>query len=58
MRDRRMRSLRWGLLLVLAGTLLAPGGAAGASLHPKLIAKVAYGTTPIGFARDGTHRAQ
>ncbi|MGZ4258726.1 MAG: hypothetical protein ACXVR0_00215 [Solirubrobacteraceae bacterium] len=35
----------------LAGALLAPGGAVGSSLHPKLLAKVGYGTTPIGFAR-------
>ena len=56
MRDRRMRSLRWGLLLGLAGALLAPGGAVGASLHPKLLAKVGYGTTPIGFARAADGR--
>jgi hypothetical protein len=36
--------------------LLAPNGAAGATLHPKLLAKVSYGTTPIGFARSGDGR--
>jgi hypothetical protein len=51
-----MRSLRWGLLLALVGVLLAPGGAVGASLHPKLLAKVGYGTTPIGFARAADGR--
>jgi hypothetical protein len=35
----------------LVPALLAPGGAVGASLHPKLVAKVGYGTVPIGFAR-------
>src|ERR1700760_1210970 len=51
MRGRGMRLLRWGLVLGFALALLAPGGAVGATLHPKLLAKVDYGTVPIGFAR-------
>jgi len=48
--------LRWSVLLGLAVGLLAPAAATAASLHPKLVAKVGYGTSPIGFARtaDGT----
>ncbi len=57
MRDRGgNRGLRWSVLLGLALGLLAPAAATAASLHPKLVAKVGYGTSPIGFARtaDGT----
>jgi hypothetical protein len=46
-----MRSLRWTLLPGMVLALLAPGGAGAMSLHPKLVAKVGYGTVPIGFAR-------
>ena len=60
MRDRHLRSPRVGLLLglglALALALLAPTGAVGASLHPSLLAKVGYGTVPIGFARTADGR--
>jgi hypothetical protein len=54
------RSRRVQLLCALAGalalSLLAPFAAAGAALHPTLLAKAGYGATPVGFARtaDGT----
>lgn len=44
-------NLQWAVLLMLVVALFAPGGAVGASLHPKLLAKVGYGAVPIGFAR-------
>ena len=47
----RLRRLRRALAPVLAGVLLVPGAALGGALKPKLLAKVGYGTTPIGFAR-------
>ena len=51
MRYRGTRRSWWIVLLGLTVALLAPSGAEGAALHPKLLAKVGYGTTPIGFAR-------
>ena len=44
------------VLLGLMVALLAPSGATAAALHPKLLAKVAYGTTPIGFTRSADGR--
>lgn len=35
----------------LAFSLVAPFAAVGASLHPTLLAKASYGSTPVGFAR-------
>jgi len=52
MTDRGTRRLPWIALLGLAVALIVPSGAMGAGLHPKLLAKVGYGTTPIGFARS------
>src|ERR1700744_1481643 len=45
---------RLGRIVLLGVTLAAlmASGAAGATLHPKLLAKVGYGTLPIGFARS------
>ena len=43
-----LRSVLLGLTLALLGA----GGAAGATLHPKLITKAGYGGVPIGFARS------
>ena len=43
-------------LIALSIALLAPGSAFGATLHPKLVAKVGYGTVPIGFARSADGR--
>jgi hypothetical protein len=46
---------RWLPRMVLVGLMVAlivPGGARGESLHPKLLAKVGYGTVPVGFARS------
>ena len=57
MRDTgRHRHAQWAVLSGLALALFAPGGAVGATLHPTLLAKVAYGTVSPGFARtaDGT----
>jgi hypothetical protein len=58
MTDRVGAHRRWerAVLLVLAMALLAPAGAMGATLHPALLAKVAYGSVPPGLARsaDGT----
>jgi hypothetical protein len=58
MRDRHVRTQRLGVLLGLglALALLLPGGALGASLHPSRLAKVGYGTVPIGFARTADGR--
>src|SRR5581483_9995627 len=56
MRDRGTRRLPWIVLLGLAVALMVPSGAMGAALHPKLLAKVGYGTTPIGFARTADGR--
>ncbi len=56
MKDRGMRRPWWIVLLGLMVALLAPSGAEGAALHPKLLAKVGYGTTPIGFARSADGR--
>src|ERR1700753_1515125 len=52
MKDRARRRPTWTVLLGVTVALLAPQGAMGASLHPKLLAKVGYGTVPIGFARS------
>lgn len=56
MKDWGGRRLRRIVLSGLALALVVAGGAAGATLHPKLLAKAGYGTVPIGFARsaDGT----
>jgi hypothetical protein len=56
MKDRGMRRPWWIVLLGLTVALLAPSGAEGAALHPKLLAKVGYGTVPIGFARSADGR--
>jgi len=56
MKDRGMRRPWWIVLLGLMVALLAPSGAQGATLHPKLLAKVGYGTLPIGFARSADGR--
>ncbi len=50
------RLLPLGVVLGLVVALLAPNGAVGAALHPKLLAKVGYGTVPIGFARSADGR--
>lgn len=56
MKDRGMRR-PWLIVLVgLMAALLAPGGAQGAALHPRLLAKVGYGAVPIGFARSADGR--
>jgi len=55
MKDRGMRRPWWIVLLGLLVALLAPS-AEGAALHPKLLAKVGYGTVPIGFARSADGR--
>ena len=47
---RQRRALR-ALLPLMAATLLAPAGASGLAMKPRLLAKVGYGTAPIGFAR-------
>ena len=46
------RALRRIVLLGLSVAVLMAGGAAGATLHPKLLTKAGYGTVPIGFARS------
>jgi hypothetical protein len=51
-----MRRPWWIVLVGLMVALLAPSGAEGATLHPKLLAKVGYGTVPIGFARSADGR--
>ena len=56
MKDRAKRRARWIVLLGSSVALLAPAGAMGAALHPKLLAKVGYGTVPIGFARSADGR--
>lgn len=56
MKARGQRPLRWLVLLGLMGALLAPNGAAGATLHPKLLSKAGYGPVPIGFARSADGR--
>ena len=56
MKARGTRRLRWIVLLGLTAGLVAPNGAVGAGLHPKLLAKVGYGTVPIGFARSADGR--
>jgi hypothetical protein len=56
MRDWRVRLLGCGLLSGLALALLPLGGAVGATLKPTLLAKVGYGTIPIGFARTADGR--
>src|ERR1700760_2489501 len=53
-RGRRRLSCIAALGLTIA--LLGPGAAVGAALHPKLLAKVGYGTVPIGFARSADGR--
>ena len=50
------RPLRRIVLLGLTLAVLVAGGAAGATLHPKLITKAGYGTVPIGFARSADGR--
>jgi hypothetical protein len=55
----KARGVRRSLRIVLLGlmvALLAPSVAVGAGLHPKLLAKVDYGTVPIGFARSADGR--
>ena len=47
---------RWSVLLGSTLALVAAGVAQGASLHPTLLAKAGYGTTPIGFARSADGR--
>jgi hypothetical protein len=49
-RDRKRR-LRLTIVLGLAIALTTPAGAAAATLHKTLLAKVGYGTTPPSFAR-------
>ncbi len=56
MPGRGRRGLLWMVFLGLMGVMLAPTGAVGATLHPKLLAKVGYGTVPIGFARSADGR--
>lgn len=56
MREKGRGRLLWLVLVGLMGALLGPNGAVGASLHPKLLAKVGYGTVPIGFARSADGR--
>ena len=46
------RALRRVVLLGLTLAVLVAGGAAGATLQPKLLTKAGYGTVPIGFARS------
>ena len=50
------RALRRIVLLGSTVAVLMAGGAAGATLHPKLITKAGYGTVPIGFARSADGR--
>lgn len=45
------RRVRRTIMLGLAIALAAPAGAAAATLHPTLLAKVGYVTTPPSFAR-------
>src|ERR1700742_5282349 len=56
MRDRALLQWRWIVLVGLAVVLLAPVGAVGATLHPKLLTKAGYGFLPIGFARSADGR--
>src|ERR1700727_2525831 len=56
MKKRGRRRLSWIAAGGLTGALLGPEGAAGAALHPKLLAKVGYGTVPIGFPRSADGR--
>ena len=56
MKELGRRRLPWIVLLGLTVALVAPSGAVGAGLHPKLLAKVGYGTAPIGFARSADGR--
>jgi hypothetical protein len=56
MKKRGTRWLRWIVVLGSAVALLAPGGAAAAALHPKLLTKAGYATLPIGFARSADGR--
>lgn len=52
MRDgSRTLQLLCSLVAALALSLITPLAAAGATLHPTLLAEAGYGTTPIGFAR-------
>ncbi len=44
------------VLLGAVVALLAPSGAVGLALHPKLLTKAGYGTLPIGFARTADGR--
>ena len=56
MRQRAKRRLPRVVLLGLTVAVLVPSAAVAASLHPKLVAKVGYGTVPIGFARTADGR--
>jgi hypothetical protein len=56
MKDTGKRRLPWIALLALIGAVLAPSGALGANLHPKLLTKAGYGALPIGFARSANGR--
>ncbi len=51
-RDGR-RAFGRTVVLGLAIALITPAGAAAAALHPRLLAKVGYGSTPPSFARTG-----
>jgi hypothetical protein len=52
MMDRsRTVQLLCAVMGALALSLLAPLAAAANTLHPRLLAKVGYGTAPVGFAR-------
>jgi hypothetical protein len=56
MKGRGRRRLPWVVLLGVMAALVAPNGAVGATLHPKLLTKSGYGTLPIGFARSADGR--
>src|SRR5689334_11753383 len=56
MKQSGERWLPWVAMLGLTVALVVPSGAVGATLHPKLLAKVGYGTVPIGFARSADGR--
>ncbi len=51
MKGTGQRCLRLTVTLGLAIAAIAPAGAAAKALHPTLLAKVGYGTTPPSFAR-------
>ena len=52
MRDWAGRKrILWTLIAGLAVVLVVPAGASASQLSPRLLAKVGYGSTPVGFAR-------